>query len=67
MCSAREGCTDNVLLLERGHAEEALAAFETHFNNHRPYQGRNQLAPSDEPDVIPFPTWRIQHRPASQA
>jgi putative transposase len=41
-----------------------LTDFETHFNNHRPHQGRDQLAPSDNPDVIPFPTYRIRRRPA---
>ena len=62
--SVREECTDNILLLDRGHAEKVLTGFETHFNNHRPHQGRDQLAPSDTPDVIPFPTYRIRRRPA---
>ena len=62
--SVREECTDNILLLDRGHAEKVLTGFETHFNNHRPHQGRDQLAPSDDPDVIPFPTYRIRRRPA---
>ncbi len=46
----REECTDNILLLDRGHAEKVLTGFEAHFNNHRPHQGRDQLAPSDNPD-----------------
>jgi putative transposase len=62
--SVREECTDNILLLDRGHAEKVLTDFATHFNNHRPHQGRDQLAPSDDPDVIPFPTYRIRRRPA---
>jgi hypothetical protein len=62
--SAREECTDNILLLDRGHAERVLTDFATHFNNHRPHQGRDQLAPSDDPDVIKFPTYRIERRPA---
>jgi putative transposase len=62
--SARQECTDHILLLERGHAEKVLTDFATHFNNHRPHQGRNQLAPRDNPDVIAFPTYRIQRRPA---
>jgi putative transposase len=57
--STCEERTDNILLLERGHAEKVLTDFATHFNNHRPHQGRNQSAPSDNPDVIPFPTYRI--------
>jgi hypothetical protein len=62
--SARKECTDNILLLERGHAEKVLTDFATHFNNHRPHQGRNQLAPRDSADVIPFPTYRIERCPA---
>ena len=62
--SARQECTDNILLLDRGHAEKVLTDFATHFNNHRPHQGRDQLAPSDNPDVIQFPTYRIQRRAA---
>lgn len=61
--SARQECTDNTLLLERGHAEKVLTDFATHFNNRRPHQGRNQLAPRDSPDVIPFPTYRTVHTP----
>jgi hypothetical protein len=45
--SAREERTDNILLLDRGPAEKVLTAFPTHFNNHRPHQGRNQHAPRE--------------------
>ena len=62
--SAREECTDNILLLDRGHAEKFLTDFAPHFNSHRPHQGRDQLAPSDDPDVIPFPTFRSRRCPA---
>jgi putative transposase len=62
--SAREECADNILLFDRGHAEKVLTDFETHFNCHRPHQGRDQLAPSDDPDVIPFPTYRIERHSA---
>lgn len=61
--SAREECTDNILLPDRCHAEKILTAFETHFNNHRQHQGHDQLTPSDDPNVIPFPTHRIEHHP----
>lgn len=62
--STRQECTNNILLLERGNAEKVLTDFATHFNTHRPHQGRSQLAPSDNPDVIPLPAYRIQRRPA---
>nr|WP_245606663.1 integrase core domain-containing protein [Streptomyces himastatinicus] len=51
--SAREECTDRVLLFDRGHAEKILHAYAHHFNSHRPHQGRDHLAPSDNPNVIP--------------
>ncbi|MEU5930758.1 integrase core domain-containing protein [Streptomyces antimycoticus] len=60
--SAREECTDRVLLFDRGHAEKILHDYAHHFNSHRPHQGRDQLAPSDNPNVIPLPTARIKRR-----
>jgi len=63
--SPREECTDNTLLLERGHRKKVLTARHTHSNNHRPHQGRDQLTPSDHPNVTSLPTHRIKHRPAA--
>lgn len=62
--SAREECTDRVLIFDRGHAEQILRDYTRHFNAHRPHQGRNQLAPLDDPNVIPQPTTRIKRREA---
>jgi putative transposase len=53
--SARQECTDRVLLFDRGPAEKILHDYAHHFNSHRPHQGRNQLAPNDDPNVIPCP------------
>jgi putative transposase len=62
--SAREECTDRVLLFDRGHAEKVLYDYARHFNSHRPHQGRGQLAPNDNPNVSPLPASRIKHRQA---
>lgn len=62
--SVREECTNRVLIFGRGHAEKLLHDYTHHFNNHRPHQGRHQLAPLDDPNVIPLPTARIQRRQA---
>ncbi|MDX3230398.1 integrase core domain-containing protein [Streptomyces sp. ME19-01-6] len=62
--SVREECTDRVLIFGRGHAEQLLHDYARHFNSHRPHQGRNQLAPFDDPNVIPLPTTRIERRQA---
>ncbi|MEU1628438.1 IS3 family transposase [Streptomyces sp. NPDC020096] len=51
--SVRQECTDRVLLFDRGHTEKILHAYADHFNGHRPHQGRDQLAPNDDPNVIP--------------
>jgi putative transposase len=62
--STREECTNRVLIFDRGHAEKLLHDYARHFNNHRPHQGRNQLAPLDNPTLIPLPTTRIERREA---
>jgi putative transposase len=62
--TVREECTDRVLLLNRGHAEKILRDYVRHFNEHRPHQGRSQLAPNDDPTVILLPATRIERRQA---
>jgi putative transposase len=62
--SVREECTDRILLLDRGHTEKILHDYARHFNNHRPHQGRHQLAPHDDPTVIPLPPTRIERHHA---
>ncbi|WP_257230945.1 transposase [Streptomyces sp. UH6] len=62
--SVREECTNRLLLYDRGHAEKVLHEYARHFNYHRPHQGRSQLAPLDDPNVIPLPSPRIQRRQA---
>jgi putative transposase len=52
MRSVREEGTNRILLLDRGHTEKILRDYAHHFNNHR---GRDQLAPNDDPPVIPLP------------
>ncbi|MET9226152.1 integrase core domain-containing protein [Lentzea sp. NPDC003310] len=36
---------DHVLVLGEGHARQVLAAYQTHYNEHRPHQARDQLPP----------------------
>jgi putative transposase len=62
--SVREECTNRLLIIDRGHAEMILHDYARHFNGHRPHQGRDQLAPLDDPNVIPLPAARIQRRQA---
>lgn len=62
--SARDECTNRLLIFDRGHAEKILHDYARHFNGHRPHQGRNQLAPLDDPDVVPRAAARIERRHA---
>lgn len=62
--SVREECLDRLLVYDRGHAETILRGYARHFNAHRPHQGRGQLAPLDDPNVIPLPAVRIERRQA---
>jgi putative transposase len=62
--SVREECLDRILVYDRGHAETVLRAYARHFNSHRPHQGSGQLAPLDDPNVIPLPKARIERRTA---
>ncbi|MCG0283753.1 transposase [Streptomyces sp. PSAA01] len=43
--SVREECTNRLPIYDRGHAQRILHDYAHHFNEHRPHQGRQQLAP----------------------
>jgi hypothetical protein len=62
--SVREECLDRLLVCDRGRAGTILRGYARHFSAHWPRQGRGQLAPFDDPDVIPLPAVRIERRQA---
>jgi putative transposase len=49
---ARYDGTDNVLLFGEAHARMVLAAYEDHFNEHRPHQARDQTPPDADPAEV---------------
>ncbi|MGP3945882.1 integrase core domain-containing protein [Streptomyces sp. 6N106] len=62
--SVREECTNRLLIYDRGHAQRILHDYAHHFNEHRPHQDRQQLAPLDDPKVLLLPAARIKRRQA---
>jgi transposase len=58
MRTARAECTDRMLIYNEQHARRVQYA--EHYNSGRPHRALNLRAPADDPDVIPFPTQRIQ-------
>ncbi|WP_405385181.1 integrase core domain-containing protein [Streptomyces milbemycinicus] len=43
--SIRREVLDHVLILGEDHAQQALAVYQSHHNEHRPHQARTQLPP----------------------
>jgi transposase InsO family protein len=43
--SIRREVLDHVLIVNEAHAREVLAAYQQHYNQHRPHQARHQLPP----------------------
>jgi hypothetical protein len=68
--SAREECTDRLLIFDRGHAEKILHDYARHFNGHRPPrpkparapQRRERHTPPRSPDRTPTSRRRPHQR-----
>ncbi|MET9225851.1 integrase core domain-containing protein [Lentzea sp. NPDC003310] len=43
--SIRRETLDHVLVTGEGHARHVIAAYQTHYNEHRPHQARDQRVP----------------------
>jgi putative transposase len=51
--SARREILDRILIINAAHLRKVLAAYETHFNTHRPHRSLNQASPLR---ALPDPT-----------
>ncbi len=61
--SARQECTDHVLLYNERHVHRVLTDYVRHFNEHRPHQSRGQRPPMHEPGVAIDLSAPIRRRP----
>ena len=43
--SIRREILDHILIMGGGHARQVIAAYQAHYNEHRPHQARDQLPP----------------------
>ena len=60
--TARTECTDRLLIFNERHLRTVLDEYADHDNRHRPHRSLGLRAPTDDSDVIPLPTGRIERR-----
>ena len=61
--AARRECLDHLLIAGDRHLRAVLAEFQTHYNDHRPHQGRQQLPPNHSAHRVIDPTRQIHRKP----
>ncbi|TDU06442.1 integrase-like protein [Streptomyces sp. 846.5] len=60
--TARSECTDRMLIYDEHHLRRILDLYAEHYNTGRAHQAQELRAPSDDPDIIPFPARRIRRQ-----
>jgi hypothetical protein len=60
----RRECLDHLLIHGEQHLRQILTEYAQHYNDHRPYQAREQRAPLYEPGEAIDVTARIKRRQA---
>jgi putative transposase len=59
----RAECTDRMLIAGEWHLQSVLEDYLEHYNTGRAHRALDLRAPTDDPNVIPFPAHRITRRP----
>ena len=61
--TVRRECMDHLLIVGTGRLRQVLAEFDTHYNDHRPHQSRQQRPPNQRTDQAVELTGRIHRKP----
>jgi putative transposase len=61
--TVRRECLDHLLIVNERHLRGVLTDWQAHYNDHRPHQGRQQQAPTDQPGRVVDLTAAIHRRP----
>jgi putative transposase len=59
----RSECTGQMLIAGEQHLQSVLEDYLEHYNTGRAHRALDLRAPTDDPNVIPFPAHRITRRP----
>ena len=59
----RRECLDHLLIVNERHLCGVLTVWQAHYNEHRPHQGRQQQASSDQQDRVVDLAAPIRRRP----
>jgi putative transposase len=60
--TVRRECTDRILIASERHLTAVLAAYTTHYNEHRPHRSLGQRPPQPRPQVAAVSAIRVQRR-----
>jgi transposase InsO family protein len=61
--TVRRECTDRILIVGERHLATVLAAYTSHYNDHRPHRSLGQRPPNPPPHIVDLAAARIKRRP----
>lgn len=60
--TTRTSVTDRMLILGERHLRHVMRQYEEHYNTERAHMALGGRAPTDDPNVIPFPSGQLRRR-----